>query len=134
MSQFPFPGFPYYGPNPYMMIRQQQPLYHIQQHRGQQPHVQQQTTTSCSTTACGKPTAKLPTKIFKSHSTTRRCNKLLYNKLCQINSQQQNQQQPQHEQQKDVKEDEEKKRKHEIDGLIIKVNVSLIYGVKNKIC
>ena len=27
-----------------------------------------------------------------------------------------------------------KKRKHEIDGLMIKVNVSLIYGVKNKIC
>ena len=49
-------------------------------------------------------------------------------------NQQQNQQQPQREQQKDVKEDEEKKkRKHEIDGLMIKVNVSLIYGVKNKI-
>ena len=34
MSQFPFSGFPYYRPNPYMMIQQQQPLYHAQQHGG----------------------------------------------------------------------------------------------------
>ena len=38
MSQFSYSGFPYYGPNPYM-IQQQQPLYHAQQHGGQQPHV-----------------------------------------------------------------------------------------------
>ena len=46
MSQFPFSGFPYYRPNPYMMIQQQQPLYHAQQHGGQQPHVQQQPVES----------------------------------------------------------------------------------------
>ena len=57
---------------------------------------------------------------------------MLWNNLCQINSK--NQQQPQREQQKAVKEDEGKKRKHEIDGRMIKVNVSLIFGVKNKIC
>ena len=57
---------------------------------------------------------------------------MLWNNLCQINSK--NQQQPQREQQKAVKEDEGKKRKHEIDGLMIKVNVLLIFGVKNKIC
>ena len=46
MSQFPFSGFAYYRPNPYMMIQQQQPLYHAQQHGGQQPHVQQQPVES----------------------------------------------------------------------------------------
>ena len=46
MSQFPFSGFPYYEPNPYMMIQQQQPLYHAQQHGRQQPHVQQQPVES----------------------------------------------------------------------------------------
>ena len=52
-----------------------------------------------------------------------------------VPNQQQNQQQLQCKQQKDVKEDEEKKKKtHEVDGLMIKVNVSLIYGVKNKVC
>ena len=46
MSQFSFSGFLYYGPNPCMMIQQQQPLYHAQQHGGQQPHLQQQPVES----------------------------------------------------------------------------------------
>ena len=50
-----------------------------------------------------------------------------------VPNQQQNQQELQREQQDVKKKMKRKKRKHEMDGLMIKVNVSLIYGMKNKI-
>ena len=100
MSQFPFSGFPYYRPNPYMMIQQQQPLYHAQQHGGQQPHVQQQPVGS--------------QQQNYQQQTLNRDQQQEGQQLRvipqSVPNQQQNQEQSQREQQKDVKEDKEKKK------------------------
>ena len=78
-------------------------------------------------------TAKLPTTTFKSHSTTRRTTTSCYTTTC-AKPTAKSATTATWATNRCKRRWREKKRKHEIDGLMIKVNVSLIYGVKNKIC
>ena len=80
----------------------------------------------------GKSTAKLPTINFKSHSRTRRTTTSCYTTNC-AKSTAKSATTTTWATKRCKRRWREKKRKHEIDGLMIKVNVSLIYGVKNKI-